>query len=71
MTSEDKLAAHLANLKASLNEPKHKPIGYDVTDRGIILLFASEAKARAAYEDAKSKGNECELHEDRLIMLDF
>ncbi|NEQ45587.1 MAG: hypothetical protein F6K00_19410 [Leptolyngbya sp. SIOISBB] len=71
MTSEDRLAAHLANLKASLDEPKHKPIGYTMTNRGMILLFATEEEARAAYEDAQSKKHKCELHEDRLIMLEF
>lgn len=49
--------------------PKHEPLSHTVTDRGIAFLFGSPEEAQAAYEDAISNGNACELHEDRVIML--
>ncbi|MEM9150637.1 MAG: hypothetical protein AAGB19_09310 [Cyanobacteria bacterium P01_F01_bin.3] len=49
--------------------PKHAPLGHTVTDRGIVFLFRSPEEARIVYEEAISKDNACELHEDRVIML--
>ncbi|MEM9116918.1 MAG: hypothetical protein AAGD09_03440 [Cyanobacteria bacterium P01_F01_bin.56] len=44
---------------------------YCFTERGLNLIFDSPKDAKAAYEDAKSKGFNVAQEIDRVIMLDL